>query len=86
MPEPKGHHAMRHLWFLGLILLAGCSYTTYLSGADEHGGTVNLVTEFNKDNAIEKAQEHCRKYNLVAYVKSTDPQSNTLSFSCEPAP
>ena len=34
---------MRTLALLLLIPLGACSYTTYLSGADENGGTVNLV-------------------------------------------
>jgi hypothetical protein len=77
---------MRYLCLLLLITLAACSYTTYLTGADEHGGTVNLVTELNKDGAIEKANEHCHNYNGVARVTGTDPQSNTLTFICEPSP
>jgi hypothetical protein len=65
------------------IPLAGCSYTTYLSGADENGGTVNLVTEISKDSAIEKANEHCRQYNKVAHVIRTDQASSSLTFSCD---
>ena len=59
---------MRYACLLLLITLSACSYTTYLSGADEHGGTVNLVTDLSKDGAIENANEHCHKYNLVARV------------------
>ena len=76
---------MRYLCLLILIPLAACSYTTYLSNADAHGGTVNLVTEFNKDSAIKKANEHCQKYNLVARITETDAQSNTLAFVCQSA-
>jgi hypothetical protein len=76
---------VRYLCLLFLIPLAACSYTTYLSDADEHGGTVNLVTELNKASAVEKANEHCHKYNLVARVTRTDPQSNTLAFVCQTA-
>ena len=56
---------MRLLFLLLLAPLAACSYTTYLSGADEHGGRVNLVTELSQDSAVEKANDHCRQYNLL---------------------
>ena len=66
-----------------LPMLAACSYTTYLSGADENGGTVNLVTGLSKDSAVEKANEHCRQYHRVAQVTATDVQSNSMTFICE---
>ena len=74
---------MRIAALLLCAALAGCSYTTYLSGADENGGTVNMVTQVSKDSAMEKANAHCRQYNRVARVTGTDPASNTLTFSCE---
>jgi hypothetical protein len=73
---------MRCLWLLLLIPVAACSYTTYLTGADEKGGTVNMVTELSHDSAVAKANEHCHKYNRVATAIRTDPTSNTLTFSC----
>jgi hypothetical protein len=75
---------MRFLILLLLVPLGACSYTTYLSGADENGGTVNLVTDFNKDGAVEKARAHCAQYHLVARVAAEDRASNTLSFVCQP--
>lgn len=76
--------AMRYLGLLLLALpLGACSYTTYLSGADEHGGTVNMVTQLNKDNAVEKANEHCGQYGRTARIIHTDPQSSSLTFSCQ---
>jgi hypothetical protein len=82
----KGDETMRLLYLLFLAPLAGCSYTTYLSDADEHGGTVNLVTELSHDSAVEKANEHCHQYNLAARVTGTDRGSNTMTFVCQPAP
>jgi hypothetical protein len=76
--------AMKYLSLLLLLPLAACSYTTYLTSADEHGGTVNMVTELNKDSAIEKAKAHCQQYNLVAEVTGNDRASNTLTFACQP--
>jgi hypothetical protein len=73
---------MRYLCLLLVVTLGGCSYT-YLSGADEKGGTVNLVTDFNKDSAVRTAKEHCHEYNRVARVTVSDGQSNTLSFVCQ---
>jgi hypothetical protein len=75
---------MRYLWLLLLIPVAACSYTTYLTDADEKGGTVNLVTEFSHDSAVAKANAHCHTYHRVAQVIRTDPASNTLMFSCVP--
>jgi hypothetical protein len=75
---------MKHLGLLLLLVpLAACSYTTYLTGADEKGGTVNMVTELNKDGAIEKANQHCAQYHKIARVTWTDPGSNTLRFACQ---
>jgi len=74
---------MRFAALLLCAVLAGCSYTTYLSGADENGGTVNMVTQLNKDDAIEKANAHCAQYHKAARVVGTDPQSSTLTFSCQ---
>ena len=75
---------MRYLGVLLLALpLAACSYTLYLSGADEHGGTVNMVTQINKDDAVAKANEHCRQYNKSARILTTDPASSSLTFSCQ---
>jgi hypothetical protein len=79
--------AMRILYLLLLLApLAACSYTTYLTNADEHGGTINLVTELSRDSALEKANAHCRQYNLVARIISSDPASNSMTFACQPAP
>ncbi len=76
---------MRFLFLLFLApMLAACSYTTYLSGADEHGGTINLVTDISRDSAIEKANEHCQQYKLVAQIVSSDPASNSMRFACIP--
>jgi hypothetical protein len=74
---------MRIAALLLLAALAGCSYTTWLSGADETGGTVNGVTQLSRDSAIEKANAHCAQYNKAARVIRTDPQSSTLTFSCQ---
>lgn len=77
---------MRYLGLLVLPLvvsLGGCSYTLYLSGADEHGGTVNMVTQLNKDDAVAKANEHCGQFGRTARIIRTDPQSSTLTFSCQ---
>ena len=76
---------MRTLALLLLIPLGACSYTTYLSGADENGGTVNLVTQIGMDSAVEKANAHCHQYNRVARVIRTDQQSSSLTFVCEQA-
>jgi len=76
---------MRYLALLLLIPLGACSYTTYLSNADENGGTVNLVTQVGMDSAVEKAKAHCQQYNRVARVVSTDQASSTMTFVCEPA-
>jgi len=76
---------MRTLALLLLIPLGACSYTTYLSGADENGGTVNLVTQIGMDSAVEKANAHCHQYDRVARVTGTDEQSSTMTFVCEPA-
>jgi hypothetical protein len=75
---------MRYLGLALLFFLGACSYTTYLTGADENGGTVNLVTEFSHDSAVAKANDHCQQYHRVAQVVRTDPASNTLLFSCVP--
>jgi hypothetical protein len=74
---------MRIAALLLVVPLAGCSYTTYLSGADENGGTVNMVTQLNKDSAVEKANAHCQKYNRAARIIRTDPQSSSLTFTCQ---
>ncbi|HEX4177129.1 MAG TPA: hypothetical protein VHY57_01780 [Rhizomicrobium sp.] len=71
------------LLLAGLIPLTGCSYTTWLTGADENGGTVNGVNQLSTDSAVEKANEHCHKYNKVARVIRTDQASSTLTFSCQ---
>ncbi|HUO03073.1 MAG TPA: hypothetical protein VMU31_09855 [Rhizomicrobium sp.] len=76
---------MRYWRLLLLLPLAGCSYTMYLSGADEHGGTVNMVTEMGQDAALQKAKDHCAQYHLDARVLSTDLPSGTMRFSCQPA-
>ncbi len=73
------------LWYLLVLApLAACSYTTYISGADEQGGTVNLVTELSHDSAVEKANAHCQQYKLAARVVATDSASNTMRFVCQP--
>ena len=77
---------MRFLYLLLLAPLAACSYTTYLSHADAHGGTVNLVTDLSRDSALEKANDHCHQYNLVARIVSSDPASNSMTFACQPPP
>ena len=74
---------MRIAVLLLAAVLTGCSYTTYISGADENGGTVNLVTQLNTDNAIEKANAHCAQYHKTARVIGTDQASSTLRFSCQ---
>ena len=73
---------MRIAALLLAAALAGCSYTTTLSDADENGGTIDMVTQLNRDSAVEKANEHCHRYNRVARV-TTDPQSNSLTFICQ---
>lgn len=73
------------VWRLLLLLpLAGCSYTEYLSSADENGGTVNMVTEMGQDTAIKKANDHCAQYHLAARVLQMDLPSGTMRFSCQP--
>ena len=73
------------IWRVLLLLpLAGCSYTMYLSGADENGGVVNLVTDMSQDAALDKAKEHCAQYHLGARVIATDLPSATMRFSCQP--
>jgi hypothetical protein len=76
---------MRKRCLLLLLPLAGCSYTMYLSGADEHGGTVNLVTNLSQDAAFEKAKGHCGQYHLAARILTTDLASGTMQFSCQQA-
>ncbi|HVW72216.1 MAG TPA: hypothetical protein VHC39_01145 [Rhizomicrobium sp.] len=71
------------LLLVGLMPLAGCSYTTWLTGADENGGTVNGVTQLSTDSAIEKANAHCAQYHKAARVIHTDRASSTLTFSCQ---
>jgi hypothetical protein len=71
---------MKNLCLLLLAALGGCSY---LTGADEDGGTVNLVTALTKDSAIEMANEHCHEYGRVTRLTVSDRQSNTLSFVCQ---
>src|ERR1700760_2093819 len=51
---------------LCLLPLAGCSHTMYLTDADQHGGTVNMVTTWSEDTAFEKAQDHCAQYHRTA--------------------
>jgi hypothetical protein len=81
----EGRDVMKRLVVLLLLLpLAGCSYTMYLSGADERGGTVNLVPELGMDDALEKANDHCHQYNRVARVISRDQASSTIRFACQP--
>jgi hypothetical protein len=74
---------MKPYCLLLLVGLAGCSYTTYLSGADEHGVTVNMVTQLTRDSAIQKANDHCAQYHLAARLISDDPASNTMRFACQ---
>jgi hypothetical protein len=68
---------------LCLLPLGGCSYTMYLTDADQRGGTVNFVTEWAQDSAFEKAKDHCRKYNRVARLGVTNLGSGTMTFFCE---
>jgi len=75
---------MRYLCLLLLAALAACSYTMYLSGADEHGGTVNMVTSLSQDSAVQKANDHCRQYHMVARVTMMDRASNSMNFVCQP--
>jgi hypothetical protein len=71
---------MKYPCLVLLLALGGCGY---LTGADERGGTIISVTEFNKDSAIAMAKKHCYEYNRVARVTVSDWQSNTLSFVCQ---
>jgi len=75
---------VKYLVLILLLPLAGCAYTNYLSGADAHGGTVNLVTDLNMDSAVQKAKDHCARYNLAARVTVTDLASSTIQFVCQP--
>ncbi len=75
---------MRVLVLLLLLPLAACSYTMYLSGADENGGLVNLVPELGQDAALEKANAHCSQYHRVARVVAWDQASSSLRFVCQP--
>jgi hypothetical protein len=69
-----------------LLPLAGCSYSMYLTDADEHGGRINMVTGLNHGSAIDKANDHCQDYHLVARIVSDDPASNSMTFVCQPPP
>jgi hypothetical protein len=73
--------------YIGLLLcllpLGGCSYTMYLSDADQHGGTVNFVTDWAQDSAFDKAKEHCAHYDRVARRGVTNLASATMTFYCE---
>jgi hypothetical protein len=66
-----------------LLPLGSCSFTTYLSGADENGGTVIFVTDWSQESAVEKAKDHCHQYNRVARVVETDLGSGTITFVCQ---
>jgi hypothetical protein len=80
----KGTQAMRYLWLALVMPLAACSYTMPLTGADENGGTVNLVaTPYGEDNAMDIAKDHCSKYHRVARMAHNEPSSNTMTFTCE---
>ena len=87
-PKPlakrKGDKAMRYLWLALLAPLTACSYTTFITGADEHGGTVNFVTHFTEDGALDAANDHCQQFGKVARIAHNDPASNTMTFTCEP--
>ena len=74
---------MKPISLLTLLFLGGCSYTTYLSGADEHGGRVDLVTDLSHDSAVQKAKDHCQTYNLTARVIAYDQASSSLTFACQ---
>jgi hypothetical protein len=75
---------MRYLWLALLMPLAACSYAMPITGADENGGTVNLVaTAYGEDNAMEAAKDHCGKYHRVARKLHNDQGSNTQTFTCE---
>ena len=78
--------AVRLLVLALLVPLAGCSYTTYISNADEHGGTVNLVTGLSHDGAVENAKDYCRKYNLAAVITHEDAASSSMTFTCQQPP
>jgi hypothetical protein len=73
--------------YAGLLLcalvLSGCEHTMYLSDADAHGGTVNLVTTWQEDAAFDKAKEHCAQYHLDARRMMSVPGTSTLRFTCE---
>ena len=73
------------LLLVALMPLAACSYTTWLTGADENGGTVNGVNQLSTDSAVEKANAHCAQYHKTARVIRTDQASSTLTFSCQAA-
>ncbi len=76
---------MRVLYLLLLLpLAASCSYTMYISDATERGGVVHMVNQLNHGAAVEKAEDHCRDYNLVARTVSEDPASGSLRFVCQP--
>jgi hypothetical protein len=74
---------MRYLYLLILAPLAACSYTMPITGADENGGTVNLVTRYGEDSALEAANDHCHDYHRVARILHNDQPSNTMTFTCE---
>ena len=74
---------MRLFFLLPLIPLAACAYTMPITGADENGGTVNLVTRYGEDGALEAANAHCHGYNRVARVIHNDQASNTMTFTCQ---
>ncbi len=75
---------MKSLALLLLLPLAACSAAMYLSGADEHGGTVNLVPNLGEDAAMEKANRHCAQYHDVARLVVRDQASSSLQFACQP--
>jgi hypothetical protein len=75
---------MKYLGLVFLVVLGGCSYAMPITGADENGGTVNLVaTSYGEDNAMEAAQRHCLQFHRVARMLRHDESSNTVRFTCQ---
>jgi hypothetical protein len=83
--DPGKSRAMRtYLWLALAAPLAACASLLPITGADENGGTVNLVaTGYGEDAAREAAQQHCEKYHRLARMAHNDQASNSMTFTCE---
>jgi hypothetical protein len=80
----KGRAMRRYLWLTLAAPLAACASILPITGADENGGTVNMVaTPYGEDAAMEAARRHCEKYHRLARLANNDQASNSMTFTCE---